>query len=200
MRFDAVPVELLARCQAGDMDAFDSLCMAIQDDLYAFVLSILRNHEDAADIHQECLVRVYRSLPKLRDLSKFAGWIMRMAVNQCNTQRASRSARVVSMEDVVAPGTEARPMFVQEADSPREVTAHHELQKHLNTAIDSLPPKQKTAILLYEVEMMSVRDIAELLECSEGVVKFNLFEARKKLRTVLTQIEPLYFQAEATSK
>jgi RNA polymerase sigma factor (sigma-70 family) len=81
-------------------------------------------------------------------------------------------------------------MFMSAPDSPRDVAAGKELQQLLNAAIEELPPKQRIAILLYEVEQMSVREIADVLECSEGVVKFNLFEARKKLRVSLCRVEP----------
>lgn len=197
MRFDRVPHDLLVRCQAGSLQAFEELCAAVQDDLYAFILSILRDHEDAADVHQECLIRVFKGLPKLRELSRFPGWIMRTAVNQCNTLRSSRSARIISLEDDTAESADLKPMFTPVPASPRELTAAHELQQHLNSAIETLPPKQKTTILLYEVEQLTIRQISELLECSEGVVKFNLFEARKKLRIALGKIEPSFAGVEA---
>lgn len=201
MRFDSVPHELLVRCQKGNLDAFEELCACVQDDLYAFILSILRNHDDAADVHQECLVRMFKGLPKLRELSKFPGWIMRTAVNQCNTLRSSRNARVISLDcDETREAADLEPMFTKAAASPREVSAAHELQDHLNAAIENLPPKQKSAILLYEVEQLTVREISDLLECSEGVVKFNLFEARKKLRAALSKIEPSFAAIEASGQ
>jgi RNA polymerase sigma-70 factor (ECF subfamily) len=59
------------------------------------------------------------------------------------------------------------------------------VRKAVNTAIAQLPPRQRSAIILYELENRPVREIAEILECSEGAVKFNLHEARKKLQELL---------------
>lgn len=190
MRFSEVPLSLLSRCRGGDLAAFEELCACIQHDLYAFLLSLVRNHEDAADIHQECLVRMFRSLPKLRELDRFPGWLMRMAVNQTHTFR-EKANRV----QVLPIGAESETAFQPVAgaagpQSPREASAARELQALLQQAMEALPPRQQTAIALYEVEQMSVREISQVMECSEGAVKFHLHEARKKLRALLAEAEP----------
>jgi RNA polymerase sigma factor (sigma-70 family) len=187
LRFDCVPAELVERCRAGHPDALDSLCRSIQDDLYAFILSHVRHTDDAADLLQDCLIRVCRSISTLREPSRFAPWIMRMALNLCHSHFANPGkGRVVFMEDLATP-IEPQQLAASSAPppSPRDATAAKEIQDFINSAIGDLPQKQKAAILLYEVEHLPVKKIAELLECSEGAVKFNLHEARNKLRIAL---------------
>lgn len=69
--------------------------------------------------------------------------------------------------------------------SPREELERKELSRKINDAIAKLPARQRAAIILYEVEGHSVGEVAELLDSSEGAVKFNLHEARKKLQLFL---------------
>lgn len=201
MRFDAVPLELLERCREGDVEAFEELCKAVQADVYAVLLFMLRNTEDAADAQQECLVRLYRHLGKLQDLSKFAGWFMRLLINHCNTVRKSTSIRQVSaLDDLVEIPEQGLLAHSRPPPSPRAAAASREMDTHLNAAIATLPEKQRAAILMYEIEQMSVREISQVLECSEGVVKFNLHEARKKLQKLLApmlQSEPLKDESHA---
>lgn len=191
MRFDAVPRELLQQCQRGDLQAFETLCEAVQPDLYAFVLSLLRDHDDAADVCQECLVRTFRSLPRLRQLERFPAWIMKLAVNQCHTARSRRhTGRVISLEEGPAELESLKPAAgATPPQSPREASITREACRHLNAAIAQLPPRQRSAIILFEVEQMSVRQVSEVLDCSEGAVKFNLHEARKKLKVALEALE-----------
>lgn len=191
MRFDCVASELLDRCRKGSPDALDELCLCVQDDLYAFILSHVRHTDDAADLLQDCLVRVCRSISSLRDTSRFAPWIMRMALNLCHSHFARPGkGKVISMEDLSDPVEPARlAASSAPAPSPREASAANELQRFLNSAIRELPDKQRAAILLFEVEQLPIKRVAEILDCSEGAVKFNLHEARNKLRVALKQFE-----------
>ena len=189
MRFDCVAADLLERCRAGDAEALDDLCRSIQDDLYAFILSHVRHTDDAADLLQDCLVRICKSIGGLRELSRFAPWVMKMALNVCHSHFASPNrGRIVSVEDL-AESAETVQLVASSVPppTPREASSAKEIQQFLNGAIKELPEKQRTAILLYEVEQLPIKKIAELLGCSDGAVKFNLHEARGKLRLALKQ-------------
>lgn len=183
MHFEAVTSALLERCRNGDSAAFNELCAAMQQGLYGFVFSMLRSHDDTDEVVQECLVRIYRFLPGLDSLEKFPGWVTRMAVNQCNTFRSRRAAQqLLPLEEGLEPAREQIVGAGRPPQSPREAAVHSQLSEAVNLAMTHLPPKQQAAIVMFEVHEMSIREIAEALECSEGVVKFNLHEARKKLR------------------
>ena len=187
MRFDAVPVDLLRRAGAQEPGAFDELCSAVQVDLYAFIFSHLRNHDDTDEVLQECLYRVHRHLAKLDDLSRFPWWIMKMAVNQCATLRArSHKHDTVELEENL--GLKAANLLAAAAPpaSPRESAERGDVRRCVNEAVATLPPRQRSAIVLFELEHQPISEIARMLECSEGTVKFNLHEGRKKLRAILT--------------
>lgn len=194
MRFDAIPRELLERCRSGAAadgarppdEAFDELCRLLQPDLYAFLFSLLRNHDDTDEVLVECLVRLHRHLGGLQDLDRFPGWLLKMAVNQVQTHRARNAARMTApLEDAVEIPHDRLAAHAQPAPSPRAALEQREVRAEIDAAMASLPPRQRAAIVLYEIEQFSVREIASILECSEGAVKFNLHEARRKLRQML---------------
>ncbi len=186
MRFDQIAPDLLRACQRGDAGAFDSLGRALAPDLYAFVFSHLRDHDDTDEVVQECLVRLHRHLPGLSDLSRFPWWIMRMAVNQCHTLRGRATVRDIRpLDDAIEPAASQIVAGATRPASPREAAERIDVRNAVNAAIARLSPRQQSAIVLYELEERPVREIAEILECSEGAVKFNLHEARKKLQEFL---------------
>lgn len=188
MRFEGIDLRLLERCRGGDLDAFDKLCRVIQRDLYGFVYSLVRNHDDADEVLQECLVRVYKHLPKLQELDRFPGWLMKMAANQCHTQRTRVGAKaMLPLQEGVDVPNERVVGGAEPADSPREALENKQMMECVDAAIAGLPPRQRMSVILFELENRPIREIAEMLECSDGAVKFNLHEARKKLRGALGQ-------------
>jgi RNA polymerase sigma factor (sigma-70 family) len=187
--FAELDLELVTRSQSGDPAAFDSLCSEVGSDLYRFLLAHLRNHDDADDAYQEVLIRVHRHLPRLREPRKFPGWVKRIAINQCHTLRARAARKSLASWDALEetpdiPETVWQPQGVE---TPRQAALRGEMGEQINQAIVQLPPRQRTCLVLFEVEGHSIRDIAETLGCSQGAVKFNLHQARKKLQGSLKQ-------------
>ena len=188
MRFDEVDTAQLQRAGDGDTTAFEQLCFAIQPDLYAFIRSHLRNHDDTEEVLQECLVRLHRHLHSLDDKSRFPWWLMRMAVNQCNSQRVRAAKRVsLPLDDAMRSEPQQLVAAAVPAPTPRESAERGDLRRRLDEAIALLPPRQRAAIVLFEVEDRPIAEIAQMLDCSEGAVKFNLHEGRQKLRQMLKE-------------
>jgi RNA polymerase sigma factor (sigma-70 family) len=69
--------------------------------------------------------------------------------------------------------------------SPREEASQRQTREQIETAMTTLPDRQQTAVVLFEIEGCSIKEIAAAMECSEGAVKFNIHEARKKLQRQL---------------
>jgi len=191
MRFANVDEQLLVLCRQGDEAAFERLCEEIQRDLYGFLYSMLHDHDEADEALQECLVRVYKHLSQLNDLGKFPGWLLRMAVNQCNTQLSrNRSVKLVPLDESIETPNERVLANPVNGASPRDILERRQMMSELNTAIGALPPRQREAIVMFEVAGQSIREIAAILECSEGAVKFNIHAAREKLKQSLSHYLP----------
>ncbi|MBM3333822.1 sigma-70 family RNA polymerase sigma factor [Candidatus Sumerlaeota bacterium] len=188
MPLQDVPAELVVRCQQGDRAAFEVLVAQIGPDLYRMIFAQVRDHDDTDEILQECLIRVYKHLPTLREVAKFPGWMARMVVNQCHSHRLKRSRTAVeSIEETADPSTLEVMWQDPHAANPRRALLRKEMMADINEAISSLPTRQRSAIVLFEVEDLPIREIARVMNCSEGAVKFNIHQARKKLKLALRQ-------------
>ena len=188
MALQDVPNDLLTRCQQGNQAAFEELVGRIGPDLYKMIFAQMRDHDDTDEILQECLIRLYKHLPSLREVAKFPGWVSRMIINQCHSHRLKRSRTAMeSTDDMVE--IQDREVMWQNAQSgnPRRDLMRKEVMADINRAIRELPPRQRSAIVLFEVEGCSIRQVAEAMECSEGAVKFNIHQARKKLKQSLRE-------------
>lgn len=189
MRFIGVPKELLLRCQQGDEGAFEALYQTIQADLYGLLWAILRNHDDVTETMQECLIRIFRHLKGLREQEHFPAWLTRLAVNQARTHLKHRRSNPVSFFQFDA-GDEhteeaAGATIAAEGTNPVANAIAREQRRELERAIGKLTPRQRAAIVLYEIEDMSLAEVANALGCSVGAVKFHLFSARRRLRVLL---------------
>lgn len=183
-----IPVALIERCQRGEAGAHDALFAALHDDLYRWIYSLVRSPDDAEEILQDCCVRIFRHLDRLQDARKFPGWASRLVVNQVNTWRVQAKRRQADqLDDTFEPQRENLPLQGRAPASPRQAASRAQVLERVNVAVAELPPRQRTAVLLFDVEGWSIREIAESLECSEGAVKFNIFQGRRKLRGLLAE-------------
>lgn len=186
MALSDVPVTLVDRCRTGDAGAFDELFTMIHDDVFRWVYSLVRNEDDALEITQECFIRIFRHIGHLHESSKFAQWVGRLLVNQTNTYRVkSKRHQTEELEEGFDVQEDALPLQGASGPNPRAAAQRREVLAHVNEAIRQLPPRQRLAVLLFDVKGRSIKEIAEELECSEGAVKFNIFQGRRKLRLLL---------------
>lgn len=179
-----VTVQLIGRCQRGEPEAFEELYREVAHELFNWIFSILRDHEDADEVLQESLIRVFKHIGSLKEAEKFPHWLIRIAINQCHTYRTRkhRTEHYPLSEEI---GVKTEQFQHKQVANPRQVLMQKEVLGEINAAIAKLPPKQRTAIMLFEVKGYSIREIAAQLSCSEGAVKFNIHQARKKLRKEL---------------
>ena len=186
MALSDVPVELVERCQKGDPDAFSDLFEMIRDDLFRWAYSLLRNEDDAQEILQECSIRIYRHIGRLKDSKRFPAWVGRMLVNQVNTYRVKAArTRTESLEEGLEATEESLPIQGSSGAGPRAAASRGEVYRDVNAAIQQLPPRQRTAVLLFDVKGWTIKEVAKELGTTEGAVKFNIFQGRRKLRQLL---------------
>lgn len=185
MRFQEVDAELLARCRDGNLHAFDALFDLVAPELYRLVYAILHNHEDTEEVVQDCLLRCYRKLPHLRSPQSFGFWLTRIAVNCARTRLRTRSSKWKRDQRALFeldPGIEELPVA---RSGPPENAMAHELGQRIQQAIAALPPRQRTAFVLFELHGLTVREVARTMRCTTGAVKFHLCSARRRLQLLL---------------
>ena len=184
-------VDLVRRAQAGDSAAFGSLVRSHQRRAVSVAYRLLGNSADASDVSQEAFVRAYRNLGQLDDPARFGGWLMRVVSNLALNFRRSRAARpATSLDAALEVGAEIRrPTTGLKAAGAHEGDDHRagELNDAVSRAMEQLPDKQRLALILFSVEGMPQKEVADILECSVELVKWNVFQARKKLRELLQE-------------
>jgi RNA polymerase sigma-70 factor (ECF subfamily) len=183
-------VLLVERARSGDAAAFGELVRLYQRRAISVAYRLLNNAEDAADVAQDAFVRAFRSLGQLDDASRFGPWLLRTVSNLALNYRRSRKSRpAVSLDDEsdrpgegVRPGTGRR--HVDPDDDP-DGPLPAELQAAVAVALEQLPEKQRLALVLFSIEGLPQKEVAEILDCTVELVKWNVFQARKKLKEIL---------------
>ncbi|MCH9022098.1 MAG: sigma-70 family RNA polymerase sigma factor [Planctomycetes bacterium] len=174
--------------QAGDRQAFDRLVELYQRRALAVASRLLGNIDEAMDVSQEALIRAYKALNQLSDHRKFGPWLMRIVTTQAlNYRRKTRKHRHLSLTDFASGNDESDKHGLDEqlaSDEPTalENLAATELARQLKQAIDELPENLRTALILYSVEKMPQKEIADIMKCTLQSVKWNVFEARRRLK------------------
>jgi len=183
-------LDLVHRAQSGEPEAFGALVRAYQRRAVSVAYRILGNVEDASDVTQDAFVRAYRSLSQLDDPAKFGGWLMRVVCNLSLNYRRSRANRATLPWDAAGQPQSERyggtPATLTSQVNPQDAgQASHELNEAIVRALEQLPDKQRLALILFSVEGLPQKEVAEILECSIELVKWNVFQARKKLKDLL---------------
>jgi len=172
---------LALRARDGDDGAFDHLMVLTQDRILALAWRLLGNPEDARDAAQETYLRAYRYLARYRPGHDFEAWLYRIAVNACrDVYRRRRAAGAVrSFEAETAAGRMAEPR----SDSDSEAMASQSQQRRLVLeALAALPPGQRAALVLHDLEGKTSRQVAEILGSRPGTVRSQLASARARLK------------------
>ncbi len=173
--------------QAGDRGAFDALVERHKDIVYAVAYRFARDPDLALDLSQDVFIRAYRGIKSFRGKSSFSTWLYRIAMNTCidYTRKRSRSVDAQTVPEEVAEYAGSDAVETGRPRGPGDLVLSGELGEQIQKAVDALPPYHKSVFVLYEIEGLSYKDIAEIVGCSIGTVMSRLHYARKKLRTML---------------
>jgi RNA polymerase sigma-70 factor (ECF subfamily) len=177
--------ELIRRCQAGDIAAFEPLVEKYRQRVWRLAYQVLRDREEAWDCAQEAFVRAYSSLSSFRGQSAFYTWLFRITVNVATDRHRSRGARTRALGGDPIPEEEWERTAIDTERGPDEAAVQAEQRERIRAALDSLPVKARTIIMLSDVEGLSYKEIAEVLNCPIGTVMSRLHNARKRLRSLL---------------
>ena len=178
---------LIKKAQRGNILAFESLVKVYDRQVLQLAYNMVNNTQDAEDIYQEVLVRVYKNLHRFEFKSEFSTWLYRVVVNYCiNFQKKRRRLKAYSIEsDFQNEDSNWKTTVQSEEQNPEQSFLNVELSREIETALQRLSPKQKSVFVLRHYHGHKLREIAEILKCSEGTVKNYLFRATQKMQRLL---------------
>ena len=187
---------LVRRVLHGQRQAFDELVSRYQRQAVAVSYRLLGNTQDALEVTQDALLKAFTSLGSLQKPEAFGGWLMRIVSNLSLNYRRSRKIRSqLPLDNVLGPSdwqqadsaTGGGSEWMARDDDPAHTLASKELGRRIQLALAELPEKQRLAIVLFAIQQMPQKDVAEVLECSVEAVKWHVFQGRKRLRELLKE-------------
>jgi RNA polymerase sigma-70 factor (ECF subfamily) len=182
---------LLAAHLAGDPDAFGTLFTRHRDRLWAVALRTTGEPEEAADALQDALVAAFRRAESYRGDAAVTTWLHRIVVNACLDRLRRRKVRLADPlpDDLDARDRADRATPVNAATlDPADVTVDHERRATVMAALDTLPPEQRAALVLVDMEGYSVEEAALVLDCAPGTVKSRCSRGRARLVPLLADV------------
>ena len=175
--------QLVAEVIAGRRQAFDELIRRHQRQAFAVSYRLLGRSEDALDVVQNAFVKAFTSIGTLQQPEAFAGWLMRIVSNlSLNYRRGRKKNQQLPLDDLLEPGAGE---LADGGDDPSRQLAGREMGGKLQKALEQLPERQRLALVMFTVDEMPQKAVAEALDCSVEAVKWHVFQGRKKLRELL---------------
>ncbi len=170
---------LLLRAQAGDREAFEQLMKLHQRQVLGTALRMLHRLEDAKDAAQEVFLRLFRNLGRIRAEADLRPWLYRVTVNTCHdAARGLYKVPLASLE-----GNLAEQVTTAASDPGVEATLDmRDRQRLLHQALKTLPLKERTAVVLRDIEGLSTEETARILGSTAATVRSQIANARIKIR------------------
>jgi len=176
--------ELIRRARDGDLPAFNALVEIHQNTVFGVVLRMIHDHGRAEDLTQEAFISAHRNLRRYRGGS-FRAWLLRIAKNATLDELRRRKRRPeVSIDANVVTFQDTLPSPEQ---SPEDATLMGELGGLIAAGLATLPPDQRMAVVMVDVEGLSYDEAAEAMDASIGTVKSRLSRARNRMRDYLQE-------------
>ena len=176
--------EFLRRARDGDLDAFNALVDLHQRRVYNLCLRMLGSSAPAEDATQDAFLSAYRNLHRFRG-GAFRPWLMRIASNACIDELRKRGRRPAVSLDAPLPNSNDPIDVADTAAGPETEALRSEQHRTVQAALLRLPPDQRMAVVLCDVQGFAYEEIADAMRTSVGTVKSRIARGREKLRREL---------------
>lgn len=167
---------IVLAAQRGEREAFSELVRRHQRRAYVVARAIVTNHEDAEDAVQEAFLHAFKAIDRFLPDQAFGAWLHRIVANAALD--VTRRRKVRDADEL--PETVASPF--------RDPAESSELRSRLKDALDTLPARQRSVIVLHDVEGFKHAEIGRMLDIPEGTARSDLHYARSHLRRVLGEV------------
>jgi RNA polymerase sigma factor (sigma-70 family) len=170
--------EVVSRVQDGEPEHFAELVRSFQDMAVGYAYAILGDFHLAEDAAQEAFFDAYRSLGDLRNPLAFPSWLRRIVFKHCDRRTRRLAPPMISFEELSDP--------LSPSPSPADVAERNEMRDRLIRALDLLPEKPRSVLVLHYMGGHSLAEISSFLNLPVGTIKKRLHDGREKIREILT--------------
>ena len=187
MVMNADEKDLVLQAQEGNLWAFEKLVCRYDQRVLGLAYQLLGNHQDAEDVYQEVFMRVHHNIKKFRFQSDFYTWLYRIVVNCAISYRKKRNRqRHLSIDETGEKGNGWQWTPTDPGIHPDAVVNNLELRHMITMKLNTLPLMQRVVFTLRFFQDFKIKEIAQIIGCSEGTVKNYLFRSTQKMRKGLS--------------
>ncbi len=184
-------IQLINRAKKGDNKAFEELVIRYDRFVLNIAYSYRNDKDDADDIYQEVFMRVYKGLKNFQERSKFSTWLYRITINVC--LEFKRKAKVRDHEplnnfDDENENTFSYASIIDSGEKTDQGVLDNETSRLIKCELEKLPKQLKMAFTLKYYQGFKIKEISEMMNCTEGTIKSYLFTSSRKLRANLKPI------------
>jgi len=175
--------EFVRKASKGDVESFEKIYRAYTDYVYNVAFRIVQNREDAQEVTQEVFISVYRNIKNFRFQAKLKTWIHRITVNKainCTKKESKVKNKTVDYMDASIADNSLNPL---DEKSERE-----DKEGMINKLLEALTPEQRACIVLRNIEGLSYKEIAQVLNIGINAVRSRLKRAREKVLALKNEV------------
>ncbi|URN96243.1 MAG: RNA polymerase sigma factor SigW [Candidatus Pristimantibacillus lignocellulolyticus] len=178
--------QLVKLALKGDQAAFAELVELYQEKLYHMAYRMLNNRQEAEDVVQDTFLRVYNNLERYDVTMKFSTWIYRIATNlSIDRLRKRKPVYSLDAESSDYEGLDGYSMIPSDNRTPESELLISETQQIIHQAIDTLPPKYKSVMILRYIHELSLQEVGDILDMPVTTIKTRVHRGREFLRKKL---------------
>lgn len=172
-------IELMMRVKSGDDGAFTELMRRHYKSIMNYIYRFTNDRGDSEDLAQEVFLRVYRSVKEYKPQAKFSTWLYKIATNVCLTEIKVKGRMVnLSLDEI-----QENKGDLGDSNSPSgyDLINRRDIKDSIFEALNSIPEKERTSIILCKYEGLSYDEVADVIGCTVGAVKTYIHRGRMKL-------------------
>ncbi len=174
---------LVKLARKGDQHAFAEMVSLYKDKLYHLAYRMTGNRQEAEDVVQDTFLRVFKNLDSYDENQKFSTWIYRIATNQCiDRLRKKRKIYSLDAESSDHEGLDGYTLLPSDDRTPESELLLSETQRLIQRAMETLPPKYKSVMILRYMQDLSLQEISDVLDMPVTTVKTRVHRGREFLR------------------
>ncbi len=187
-QFSYTDEELIARFQEGDEQAYVELVNRFRNRLMSFIYRYVNDMEQAEDIVQDALIKLYTHKHYYKNIAKFSTWIYTIAANLAKTELRKKKTRKVTYLSQMGPEERDYELPAVEPDTD-ELAQSEYIENKIQAAIQKLPLHFRTVTILRDIQELSYEEISKIVDVPLGTVKSRINRARIQLQKELKDLK-----------